>query len=185
MLEDPDLEKTYAYASWLSRLLPNRDIPEQIEITDDMLRLQAFRVQETGEAYGASLRPGDTEKLQPIGRFGAYPYTEEEERSLEEIIETFNERHGTNFTKDDMLRMEKINEELLAEDDMVQMLRNNPPDVAVGPFTEAFAQALIRMFQRDREMQTILLTDPTARDLATRHFFKRAWRAVHEERPGA
>lgn len=57
-LEDPNLEKMYEYASWLSRLLPNRDIPEQIEITDDMLRLQAFRVQESGGLYNASLQPG-------------------------------------------------------------------------------------------------------------------------------
>src|SRR5690606_8416433 len=109
-----------------------RDIPEQIEITDDMLRLQAFRVQESGEEYNASLQPGDTRSLQPIGRFGANPYTEEEQRSLEEIIETFNERHGTNFTKEDFLRMEQINDELLAEEEMVQMLRNNPPDVAIN-----------------------------------------------------
>src|SRR5690606_4519638 len=184
-LEDPDLEKMYAYASWLSRFLPDRNVPEQIEITDDMLYLQALRVQETGAEYRVSLKPGETEKLQPIGRFGAHPYTEEEERSLQEITETFNERHGTNFTEDDILRMERINEELLAQDDMVQMLRNNPPDVAVDAYAEACVQALIRRFQRDREMQTILLTDPTARDLATRHFFKRAWRAVHAQRPSA
>lgn len=184
-LEDPNLEKMYEYASWLSRLLPNRDIPEQIEITDDMLRLQAFRVQESGEEYNASLQPGDTRSLQPIGRFGANPYTEEEQRSLEEIIETFNERHGTNFTKEDFLRMEQINDELLAEEEMVQMLRNNPPDVAINAYEEAFFRALVRMFQRDREMRTILLTDRAARDMATRHFFNRAWRAVHAGRPGA
>lgn len=65
------------------------------------------------------------------------------------------------------------------------MLRNNPPDVAIDAYAEAFVKALIRMFQRDREMQTILLTDTTARNLATRHFFNRAWRAVRDERPGA
>lgn len=184
-LGDPELEKMDAYASWLSRLLPNRDIPEEIEITDDMLRLQAFRVQETGEKYDASLDAGDTEKLQPISRSGANRYTDDEERSLTEIIETFNERHGTNFGDADILRMERVNDELLAEEEMVDLLRNNPPDVAVGAFAEAFLQGLIRMFQRDREMQSILLTDTEARDLATQHFFSRAWRQVHEERAGA
>lgn len=81
--------------------------------------------------------------------------------------------------------MEKINEELLAEDSMVEMLRNNPPDVAITAFSEEFTRALIRMFQRDREMQSILLTDSDARNMAMRHFFKRAYRQVHEERPGA
>lgn len=137
-LGDPDLEKMYEYASWHSQLLPNRDIPEQIEITDDMLRLHAFRIEqsraaEEGGEYDTSLQPGDTKKIDPIGHFGTNPYTEEEQRSLSEIIETFNERHGTNFTEADILRMERVNDELLADDDTVAMLRNNPPDVASPP----------------------------------------------------
>lgn len=58
-LSDADLEKMYAYASWLSRLLPNRDVPEEIEITDDMLELYAFRVErvEAGEEGGVMTFP--------------------------------------------------------------------------------------------------------------------------------
>ena len=53
-LEDTSLEKLYSYASWLSRLLPNREVPPDIEITQDMLRLQAFKVvqKEQGSAKG-------------------------------------------------------------------------------------------------------------------------------------
>lgn len=43
-LSDTGLEKLYSYSAWLSRLLPNREIPADIDITEDMLRLQAFRV---------------------------------------------------------------------------------------------------------------------------------------------
>jgi type I restriction enzyme, R subunit len=32
------------------------------------------------------------------------------------------------------------------------------------------------MFQRDNEMRNIVMTDPKARELATRHFFNRALR---------
>ena len=41
-LNDAWLEKLYAYTSWLSRLLPSRDVPADITITDDMLNLSAF-----------------------------------------------------------------------------------------------------------------------------------------------
>ena len=64
--------------AWLS-LLPNREVPADIEITEDMLRLQAFRVEQKEEG-AASLAPGDTETLTPISEFAAKPYTEEEER---------------------------------------------------------------------------------------------------------
>lgn len=182
-LADTGLEKLYAYASWLSRLLPNRQIPPDIEITEDMLRLQAFRV-EPKEQGAASLSPGDREALKPISEFGAKPYTEDEERSLSEIIQAFNLRHGTDFTKEDFLRFERVNREILDED-MTEMLRNNPPDVVFTAFSQAFFEGAIRMFQRDNEMRSIILTDAEVRQQAIRHFFGRALREVRESAAGA
>ena len=45
-LNDAWLEKLYAYSAWLSRLLPSRDVPADITITDDMLTLSAFKLAE-------------------------------------------------------------------------------------------------------------------------------------------
>ena len=175
-LDDTSLEKLYSYAAWLSRLLPNRQVPPEIEITDDMLRLQAFKIVQYEEG-AASLDPGIDEPLPPIDKFGANPYTEDERKELSEIVRSFNERHGTDFTDEDMIRFEQVNREILDED-MTEMLRNNPPDVVYSAFREAFFQGAIRMFQRDNEMRNIVLTDAEARDKATRHFFSRALREV-------
>jgi type I restriction enzyme, R subunit len=175
-LNDTGLEKLYSYASWLSRLLPNRELPADIEITEDMLRLQAFRVVKK-ENGSASLKPGERGTLKPISSFGANPYTEEEERSLSEIIQSFNERHGTDFSREDFLRFEQVNQEIMDED-MMEMLRNNPQDVVFSAFSQAFFQGAIRLFQRDSEMRNIVLTDAQAREQAIRHFFSRALREV-------
>lgn len=177
-LADTDLEKLYSYAVWLTRLLPNRDVPPDIEITDDMLRLQAFRVEEKEEG-SASLGAGDTRSLTPIREFGAKPYNEDEKRSLSEIIQSFNERHGTEFTEEDFLRFEQVNQEIL-DGELTEMLQNNPPDVAFGAFSQAFFRGAIRMFQRDNEMKNIVLSDAEAREQAIRHFFGRALRQVQE-----
>lgn len=173
-LNDTWLEKLYVYLSWLSRLLPDRNGSRELEITDDMLKLGAFKLEEK-ESGSASLDSGDTEELSPITAFGANPYTEEEEKSLSEIIKTFNERYGTSFTQEDFLRFEQITSEILDET-MVEMLRNNPADVVYGAFAEAFFQGMIRMFQKDNEMKSIVMRDKDARDLAIRHFFNRALR---------
>lgn len=178
-LGDTGLEKLYSYTAWLFRLLPNREIPADIEITEDMLRLQAFRVEQK-EQGSASLHPGDIKALTPISEFAAKPYTEEEERSLSEIIEAFNERHGTEFTREDFLRFEQVNREIMDED-LTEMLRNNPPDVVFSAFSQAFFKGAIKMFQRDNEMKNIVLSDPQAREQAIRHFFNRALREVKEE----
>lgn len=178
-LDDTSLEKLYSYASWLVRLLPDREIPPEIEITEDMLRLHAFKVEQK-EAASATLRQGDTVPLSPIREFAAKPYTTEEEKSLSEIIKAFNDRHGTQFTREDFIRFEQVNRDIMDED-MIQMLRNNPPDVVFSAFSNAFFKGAIRLFQRDAEMKNIVLTDPLAREQAIKHFFGRALREAREK----
>lgn len=178
-LNDAELEKLYEYASWLSRLLPSREAPEDIEITDEMLELQAFKVVQK-EGGKASLSPGDEAKLTPISEFAAKPFTEEEEKSLSEIIEAFNAKHGTEFSDADFLRFEAVKDDVLNED-MIATLVNNPPDVSRGAFDQAFFRGAVRAFQRDREMQSIILSDPEARERVFALMFSRALRQVREE----
>ena len=139
-----------------------------------MLKLSAFRLQ-TEESGSAPPDPGQDETLKPITEFGANPYTEEEEQSLSKIIQSFNERHATNFTREDFLRLERVNREVLNED-MMEMIRNNPADVVYNTFLQGFFRGMVRIFQGDDEMRNVVMTDQAARDQATLHFFKRAQR---------
>ena len=179
-LGDTDLEKLYVYLSWLARLLPDREIPGDINITDDMVRLQALRVEQK-DAGSASLMPGVGNPLSPISDFGAKAYTEEEQRSLEDIISSFNERHGAEFGDADFLRFEAVNSEIL-DDKLIEMMRNNPDDVVYRAFNETFFRAMVRTFQRDNEMKNVVLTDPAMRERVTKHFFRRAQRTVRESK---
>jgi type I restriction enzyme R subunit len=176
-LNDTGLEKLYVYSSWLSRLLPSRDVPPEISLPEDMLELSAFRLSKEEEG-SASLEAGDTAMLPPITEFGANAYTEEEEKSLSEIIQSFNERHGTQFSREDFLRFERVTRDVMNED-MTEMVRNNPADVVYTAFSQAFFQGMVKMFQQDNEMRNIVMTDRDAREQATRHFFKRAQRQAH------
>lgn len=175
-LNDTGLEKLYVYSSWLSRLLPSRDVPPEISLSEDMLQLSAFRLSKEEEG-SASLQAGDTATLPPITEFGANAYTEEEEKSLSEIIQSFNERHGTQFSREDFLRFERVTRDIMDEE-MTEMVRNNPADVVYTAFSQAFFQGMVKMFQQDNEMRNIVMTDKDAREQATRHFFKRAQRMV-------
>lgn len=177
-LNDAWLEKLYAYTSWLSRLLPSRDVPADINIADDMLNLSAFKLQKEEEG-SASLAAGATALLPPITEFGANTYTEEEERSLSEIISSFNERHGTTFSREDFVRFDRVTRDIM-DDEMTEMVRNNPADVVYNAFSQAFFQGMVQMFQNDNEMRNIVMTDKDAREQATRHFFKRAQRQARE-----
>lgn len=180
MLGDTDLEKLYGYASWLIRLLPDREMPGDIEVTDEMVRLQAVRVEQK-EKGSASLSAGDNDLLSPISDFAAKPYTEEEHRALSEIISNFNEKHGAQFSTDDFIRFEGVNREILDEN-MVEMLKNNSDDVVYRAFKDVFFRGAIRAFQRDNEMKSAMMTDADAREEITKHFFRRAQRQVREEK---
>ena len=177
-LKDAWLEKLYVYSSWLSRLLPEREAPASIEITDDMLTLSAFRLKQE-EQGNASLQAGDGTPIDPISEFGVNAYTEEEALSLSEVITSFNERHGTNFTREDFLRFEQVNRDILAEgSELNEMMRNNPADVVFNAYSNAFFQGMVRMFKQDNQLKNVVMTDQSARDRAIKHFFKRAQRQV-------
>ena len=174
-LSDTSLEKLYVYLSWLNRLLPSNAGPGELSVTDDMLDLTAFKL-EKKESKNASLNPGDTEELQPITSFGANPYSEDEDESLSEIIHSFNEQHGTQFTKEDFLRLEQVNRAILNDERMIEMLKNNPADVVSNAFSEAFFKGMIDKFQKDGVLESLIMKDKKVRDQITRHFFKRAQR---------
>jgi type I restriction enzyme R subunit len=53
------------------------------------------------------------------------------------MVKVFNERHGTTFTEGDMIRLEQVNREII-DDDMAEVLRNNPPEVVYKAFAAAF-----------------------------------------------
>jgi type I restriction enzyme, R subunit len=175
-LNDSWLEKLYVYASWLSRLLPSRDVPADISLSEEMLDLSAFRLNKEEEG-SASLQAGDTAVLAPITEFGANAYTAEEEKSLSEIVRAFNERHGTEFSKEHILRFDGLTQHVM-DDEMTDMVRNNPPDVVYDVFSQALFQGMVKMWQNDSELRNIIMTDKDARSIITRHCFKRAQRAA-------
>lgn len=178
-LNDVSLEKLYVYLSWLNRLLPSNAGPGELSVTDDMLDLTAFKL-EKKESKNASLNPGDTAELQPITEFGANPYSEDEEESLSEIVKSFNEQHGTQFTKEDFLRLEQVNRVILDER-MIEMLKNNPADVVSNAFSEAFFKEMVNRFQKDNELESIIMKDKAILGQVTRHFFNRALREAKVE----
>ncbi len=178
-LEDTNLESLYAYASWLVKALPDRETPPDPNITDDMLELRAFRIEEK-ETGSASLQEGDSKELMPIGDFGAKGLKDDEKAALSEIIQSFNDRHGTDFSEDDFIRFAKVRDEVIEDEDMANTLRNNSPDVSRGVFNEAAHKAAIRAFARDAAMRNVILTDAEARDKILRWMFSTALKALNE-----
>ncbi|RYB02142.1 type I restriction endonuclease subunit R [Lichenibacterium ramalinae] len=171
-LSDTDIEKLDAYVGYLLRLLPEREVPGDNEITDDMVRLRAFRLV-AREEQDASLTPTAGRALDPITEFGG-GIAEEEEEALSEIVRVFNDRHGTDFRPEDMRKFEEDGDTVADDEDMTEMLRNNPRDVVFPFFNQKMFNALVRRMQRENKLGNIIMTDPVVRERLTRHLFDRA-----------
>lgn len=156
-IADTSLEKLYWYCDWLSRKLSNTKQEDDFEITDEMVRLKKFRLEVT-QTGSASPDVGDTAPLKAITAFGvnAIP-TEDEELELSQIIKAFNEKHGTAFTEDDMIRFgHQANK---VADEMKSTIMNNPLDVALDSFADKLLDRMLEASQNDQAVDSIMTTD--------------------------
>jgi type I restriction enzyme R subunit len=98
---------------------------------------------------------------------------------LSDIVKSFNERHGTQFTEEDFIRLEQVKRKAL-DAEMSAVLRNNPPDVSRPTFVRRLLEETIKQYQRDSSLQNIIMTNAEDRNRIFDHLFSRALREVRE-----
>jgi len=176
-VRDTDLERLHGYLNWVNRLLkaPDGEDPGP-DITADMVSMTAFRM--TGhDVVDATLKAGEGTALPPITDFGANGWSEEDQRTLSEIIAAFNQRHGLDIRPEDALVLERANEEVRNDPTMRDIVANNPRDIALREFAERFIDAASDTFERDRNFESTFLNDQAVQRALTALFFDRAMRA--------
>jgi type I restriction enzyme, R subunit len=91
---DADLEKVYAFARHLRRLLPadRAELPREIQQNIDM---ESYRIQQTSSGRIAVDRKAGV--LDPVGSKGAHGSAPEEMEALSRIIAGLNDRFGLNL----------------------------------------------------------------------------------------
>lgn len=156
---DVGLESLYWYASWLAKKLKGVAGWGGGELTDEMIRLTRLRIEEK-ESGSATPKIGDTTPLPPISAFGVNTKpTEDDEKELSKIIKEFNEKHGTEFTEDDIVRIGIQAEKLANESDMSSIIRNNPVDVALDTFADRLFDKMAEVRQSEKDLDNIMTSD--------------------------
>lgn len=97
--QDAELERLHLYGRYLLNRLPRR-ADGGVDIGE--VDLSHLRVEKTGE-YDVSLAPEGPATMQGFGD-GSGGAKEAEKSLLSELIEKFNERFGTDFTEQDVIR---------------------------------------------------------------------------------
>ncbi|MEO3777957.1 type I restriction endonuclease [Micromonospora sp. B11E3] len=96
---DTELERLYLYGRHLLNRLPRRD-DGGVDIGE--VDLSHLRVEKTGK-HDVSLRPEGTTLMKGFGD-GSGGGADPEKSLLSELIARFNERHGTEFTEQDVIK---------------------------------------------------------------------------------
>lgn len=156
-VSDVSLESLYWYASWLSRKLKNTTTGGGPELTNEMIRLSKLRIEER-EKGSAAPEVGDTVPLDGITAFGvnAKP-SEDEEKELSQIIKDFNDRHGTEFTEDDLIRIGMQAEKVANE--MSAVIKNNPVDVSLETFADKLFDKMAEVRESEKDFDNIMTSD--------------------------
>ena len=90
--------------------------------------MESYRIEKTGSGK-ISLARG-TGKLEPMGPKGIYLPPTEEIEPLSQIIFELNERFGTDFTDEDKVFIEQLEEKLAGDVALEASVRVNPPENA-------------------------------------------------------
>ena len=111
---DVGLEKLYAFARHLRRLLPHaaEELPREIQQNIDM---ESYRIQETGSGKVVLDRKGNAGALDPVATKDTRDSTPEELEALSRIIAELNERFGIELGPEHRVTLVRMMERL--EDD--------------------------------------------------------------------
>lgn len=135
---DPHLESLYLYCRYLSVRLPRQEVGS-IDLGDDVV-LTHLRTQLIAGQQNLSL--GQTPVVEePVGGFtgeGVGPLQPPKDVQLSALIETLNERFGTEFTKSDQLYFDQLQQSMVEDPDLaVQANANTEENFGFG-FDKSF-----------------------------------------------
>ncbi len=124
---DADLEKLYVFARLLKRYYPREqnDFPRDIQ---EQINIESYRVQRTHTGK-ITLERGQKE-VKPIGADGRHVFPVEEIEPLSRIIRELNERFGTDFTNEDKVFIQQLEERLAGDQALADSIKVNTSDNA-------------------------------------------------------
>ncbi len=153
---DVSLEKLYSFGRFLLTRLPKVDYTNRLKL-DNEVALEYYRLQKIAE--------GDL-VLQIQGKYTLDPVTEagisrpkDEKDRLSNIINLLNEKYDFDFTEQDQLYFDQIEQALFEDENLKIRAKNNPLENFKYAFDEVFIQALIDRMDANQEIFDKIMVD--------------------------
>jgi type I restriction enzyme R subunit len=159
---DRDLEIRYTFGRFLLRRLPVED-GDPLDL-DGEVDLHAYRLARIAET-DIPLQPGETGEVPGPTQVGT-GRADDEQVPLHEIIETLNERFGTDFTKADQLFFDAVTQDGEADAEVQARARANTYENFHLSVKERLEHLIIDRMDRNQSIVTRLLNDGDLRQAA-------------------
>lgn len=147
--QDVELEKLYSYGRFLLTKLPKVDYTERLKL-DNEVALEYYRLQKIAEG-DLVLQVQGEHNLGPVTEAGISRPKDEKDK-LSNIINLLNEKYDFDFTDQDRLYFEQIEQALYEDEDLKIRAKNNPIENFKYAFEEVFVQTLIDRMDANQEI---------------------------------
>jgi type I restriction enzyme R subunit len=181
---DTQLEALYLYGRFLLPRLP-REHDGAVDLGDDVV-LAALRTETTG-TFDVSLGAGEGEQQLPMAFTGdgAGPQNERKRAALSTIIETLNDKFGTNLTQADQLWVEQQVTAAVEDPEIRAGALANTEENFKFTFDRLFEGRVIDRHDANGEMLRRFLDQPDFADLFTAWARGETYRQIREQAEGA
>ncbi|MEY6434233.1 DEAD/DEAH box helicase family protein [Thioalkalicoccus limnaeus] len=173
--QDSDLERLYTFVrNLLAKLPPPGD--GQKFVMDDEVALRFFRLQQMTEG-SIDLSEGDAYPLKgptDVGTAGV----KDEAVALSSLIESLNERFGTDFTEADQLFFDQIRASAENDENIAEAARANNYANFAAYFDRMLDELFIARMEGNEEIFSRVMTDTEFRSAAHEHLAQEVFRRV-------
>jgi type I restriction enzyme R subunit len=154
---DADLEKLYVFARLLRRALPGTPDSLPLEV-QEKIDMEAYRLAQTWKgAIPLARGSGD---LQPLGPGAIFQPLPEQIEPLSRIIKELNDRFGTDFTDEDKVFIQRLENTLQASEALKAAIRANVPENARLTFDHVVSDQLQDMVDTNFKFYKRVTDDP-------------------------
>ena len=175
---DTDLEKLYVFARLLWRVLPIDRQPLPVEVQRE-IDLDSLRVAKTGSTK-IKLDRG-TREIDPMEANGKKLETPPDIEPLSQIIQELNERFGTNFTEQDKVFIQQLEERIANDRALGESILVNPPEDARLTFDHVVNDRLQEMIDTNFKFYKQVTDDPEFAQFFLGFLFKRYYERKGKE----
>lgn len=176
--QDVELEKLYSFGRFLLTKLPKVDYTERLKL-DNEVALEYYRLQKIAEG-DLVLQVQGNHELDPVTEAGINRPKDEID-TLSNIINLLNEKYNFDFTDQDKLYFEQIEQALFENDELKIRAKNNPLENFRYAFDEVFIQTLIDRMEANQEIFDRIMVDSEFKDDVKRWLVKKIYNRFKQE----